>query len=141
MKPLTRKEAIINGDDITPVNRQKYWLKQMGGGGTAGSGVFFVKIEWDDSQEEYALKTPYQQIKEAYEAGKFLVADMGSEGTGLVTADDEGIPGEEHLVFWTQVPHFNNAQTPFVNVYFVYITEDTFECDDKAFYFGTAPTA
>ena len=43
MKPLTRKEAIINGDDITPVNRQEYWLKQMGGG-SGGGGALVVGL-------------------------------------------------------------------------------------------------
>ena len=56
LEPITRKEKIIAGQDLTPITRMEKFLKQFGGGG-GGGGV---------SPEEVAaiVKEQFPQIKE-----------------------------------------------------------------------------
>lgn len=38
MEPITRKERILSGDDIEPITRLEYFLKEAAGGGGGGGG-------------------------------------------------------------------------------------------------------
>lgn len=39
LEPITRKEKIIAGQDLTPITRMEKFLKQYGGSGGSGGGV------------------------------------------------------------------------------------------------------
>lgn len=39
LNPITRKEAILNGDDVTPLTREEYFAKNAVSGGGSGGGV------------------------------------------------------------------------------------------------------
>lgn len=130
------KQTWQSGDVITAA-KMNHIEDGIAGGGSGGT--FFINIEWDDSQANYVLKTPFQQIKEAYEAGKLIVADLGADGIGLLQGGYyEGLPGEEpQLEFYGQIPYYNDVQAPFVNVFFIGINEEGMICTNKAFYFKT----
>lgn len=49
LKPITRQEKIIAGQDLTPITRMEKFLKQYGGGGGGGAGL-------------PSGGTPYQQL-------------------------------------------------------------------------------
>ena len=38
LEPITRKEKIVAGQDLTPITRMEMFLKQYGGGGGGGGG-------------------------------------------------------------------------------------------------------
>lgn len=44
LEPITRKEKIIAGQDLTPITRMEKFLKNFGGGGGGGGGVLIVNI-------------------------------------------------------------------------------------------------
>ena len=44
LEPITRKEKIIAGQDLTPITRMEMFLKQYGGGGGGSGGVTTLHI-------------------------------------------------------------------------------------------------
>ena len=96
LEPITRKEKIIAGQDLTPITRMEKFLKQYGGGGGGGSSdaVLYTPQTLTDAQKKQArenvdaasyfvitatvnssmdgvtLDKTESQIKEAISAGK-----------------------------------------------------------------------
>ena len=54
LEPITRKEKIIAGQDLTPITRMEMFLKKFGGGGGGGggSGAEYVKL----------IKLPFPEV-------------------------------------------------------------------------------
>ena len=53
LKPMTREESIISGNDLKPLNRHEYYLKYLkgkgsGGGGTAANGIVVRPVTPDE---------------------------------------------------------------------------------------------
>ena len=52
LKPMTREESIISGNDLKPLNRHEYYLKHLkgkgGGGGTAANGIVVRPVTQDE---------------------------------------------------------------------------------------------
>ena len=65
LKPITRQEKIIAGQDLTPITRMEKFLKQFGGGGGGVSSEEVVSI----------VKEQFPQIKEQFIV-TFSSADM-----------------------------------------------------------------
>ena len=58
LEPITRKEKIIAGQDLTPITRLEKFLKQFGGGG--GGGVSVPKpLTYDYMPEGYPSKSRF----------------------------------------------------------------------------------
>lgn len=61
LEPITRKEKIIAGQDLTPITRMEKFLKQFGGGGGGG-----VQSDWnqsDDTAPDYVKNRPFWREK------------------------------------------------------------------------------
>lgn len=56
LEPITRKEKIIAGQDLTPITRMEKFLKQYGGGGGGGSSVP-KPLTYDYMPEGYPSKS------------------------------------------------------------------------------------
>ena len=56
LKPITRQEKIIAGQDLTPITRMEKFLKQFGGGGGGGGFEYDFIIKSTDG-ESYTLET------------------------------------------------------------------------------------
>ena len=54
LEPITRKEKIIAGQDLTPITRLEKFLKQFGGG---GGGSVPKPLTYDYMPEGYPTKT------------------------------------------------------------------------------------
>ena len=60
LEPITRKEKIIAGQDLTPITRMEMFLKQHVGGGSVGG----VQPDWnqnDETQPNYVKNRPVYQ--------------------------------------------------------------------------------
>lgn len=55
LEPITRKEKIIAGQDLTPITRMEMFLKQFGGGG--GGGSVPKPLTYDYMPEGYPSKS------------------------------------------------------------------------------------
>lgn len=69
LNPITRKEAILNGDDITPVTREEYFTKNaVSGGGSfpAPTSEDVGKVLTVAEDAEHTVTTGWQNIGEAY---------------------------------------------------------------------------
>ena len=103
LEPITRKEKIIAGQDLTPITRMEKFLKQYGGGGGGGGStdaVLYTAQTLTDAQKQQArenidaaiadfvvngtinsdstvtLDKTFVQIKEAVQAGKKVYAKL-----------------------------------------------------------------
>ena len=73
LEPITRKEKIIAGQDLTPITRLEKFLKQFGGGGGgAADDVYLIKhIENYDAQK-IEIQGDYAGALSAFNSGKRL---------------------------------------------------------------------
>lgn len=72
LKPITRKEQIIAGKDLTPITRKEMFLKQLAGGsggGGAGAGEMVVHVTNDDGAPWFSADKTFEEIAEAVENG------------------------------------------------------------------------
>ena len=74
LEPITRKEKIIAGQDLTPITRLEKFLKQYGGGGGGdGTGdVYVIKRITNAATGDVELQGNYADALAAYESGKRL---------------------------------------------------------------------
>lgn len=84
MDALNRKEAIIMGDDITPVTREEYCLKELAAGGGSGSLDYVVP------EQDVTFVTELESVQA-------VVTDVNVEGLQennnvVVKFVQEGIP-------------------------------------------------
>lgn len=73
IEPITRKEKIIAGQDLTPITRMEKFLKEYagsGGSGGGGGGAFVVTITKDDETGSYLADKTFEEISAAIEAGQ-----------------------------------------------------------------------
>ena len=87
LEPITRKEKIIAGQDLTPITRLEKFLKQYGGGGGGGFEYDFIIKSTDG--ESYTFETgTYDSIMQKLGSqpitGKFIVY---AEGVARADAD------------------------------------------------------
>lgn len=94
LKPITRQEKIIAGQDLTPITRMEKFLKYFGGGGGGVSSeevVAIVKEQFPQIKEQFIVtfsstdmknwtcdKT-LAEITEAINSGKDVVGSMNGE--------------------------------------------------------------
>ena len=64
MEPITRKEKLIAGEQLTPITREEMFLKKYGG----GSGLFLVTVTQNDDGT-YAADKTFAEISAAIESG------------------------------------------------------------------------
>lgn len=72
MDALNRKEAIIMGDDITPVTREEYCLKELAAGGGSGSLDYVVPeqtatVVYDETLQKYIAVVENVNVSELYD--------------------------------------------------------------------------
>lgn len=68
IEPVTRKERILSGEDIEPVTRLEYFLKNSGGGG-GGGGVFRVDMLYDEETDSLRSSKTATEIISALNSG------------------------------------------------------------------------
>ena len=59
LEPITRKEKIIAGQDLTPITRMEMFIKQFGGGGGSGGGVQSDWNQNDSTAADYVKNRPF----------------------------------------------------------------------------------
>lgn len=119
LEPITRKEKIIAGQDLTPITRMEMFLKQFGGGGGGGGGsadaVLYTPQTLTDAQKKQArenidvdvnyfvvngtmnsnfkptLDKTFSQIIEAISDGKNPIVAIGGTYFTLSQYTDESI--------------------------------------------------
>ena len=102
LEPITRKEKIIAGQDLTPITRMEKFLKNFGGGGGGG-----VQPDWnqnDEAQPDYVRNRPFYT---GAPVETVLVEESTiefSEHTGIFVAEFpsnfEATVGETYKVYW-----------------------------------------
>ena len=81
LEPITRKEKIIAGQDLTPITRMEKFLKDFGGGGGGGSGGgWFVVTASVDESENIIVDHYRDDIAAAFENGKMPIVKMTYDG-------------------------------------------------------------
>ena len=118
LEPITRKEKIIAGQDLTPITRMEKFLKQYGGGGGGGGSadaVLYTKQTLTEAQKKQArenvgaasdfvvngtlnrdmtvtLDKTFEQIKEAINVGKTPIVLMNNRNyLPIVSVDTDYI--------------------------------------------------
>lgn len=137
LEPITRKEKIIAGQDLTPITRMEMFLKQYGGGGGGGGSVpkpltydympegypkksVSFDIEWDgDTSGLVSVSDLYYKVANYTEVTK---ADL--VGCMLSVQNDQNHPEpfaiEESVIFDTQIPH-----AIMIAEYVIFVSEPT----------------
>lgn len=97
LEPITRKEKIIAGQDLTPITRMEKFLKQFGGGG-GGGGSVPKPLTYDYMPEGYPKKTlgtatlmEEQELEFALDGGLYAVQ---------ITNAFEIVEGQTYTVSW-----------------------------------------
>ena len=78
LEPITRKEKIIAGQDLTPITRMEKFLKQFGGGGSGGG--WFVVTASNDGSGNIIVDHYMDDIAAAFENGKMPIVKMTYDG-------------------------------------------------------------
>lgn len=97
LEPITRKEKIIAGQDLTPITRMEMFLKQFGGGGSGGGRVQSDWNQNDDTQPDYVKNRPFYEAKQIVTVEN--VSDAPIEGFPLFAVGDTvtvNVDGVEH---------------------------------------------
>lgn len=128
LEPITRKEKIIAGQDLTPITRMEMFLKQFGGG---GGGSVPKPLTYDYMPEGYPKKsvqttTLMEEQEVAFALGSY---DMYQASP---TEAVEIAVGQTYTVVWDGteyicVSHLADAGTIIGNLSFAGIGDDTGE--------------
>ena len=121
LKPMTREESIISGNDLKPLNRHEYYLKYLkgnGGGGATGDGVMLLApIKMEDIEapisEQFEPNTdPYDAVEVFVETSTGAVmsayayhaienADIEEPTAVVLEGEDEGVKNRTLALRWT----------------------------------------
>ena len=96
LEPITRKEKIIAGQDLTPITRMEKFLKEYGGSGGGSSGAEEFKVTFTtDSSGAYVADKTHSEIFDAYIAGKkvYGMVVIGTNDFFILTLG--GVSGDE----------------------------------------------
>ena len=117
LEPITRKEKIIAGQNLTPITRMEKFLKQYGGGGGGGGAVTTLHINvtavnWETMEATFtADKTPLEMEQASVNGPTWCVVtfvpgtlDEGAFSTGLPPAWCGGSPA-----FGSYIPFVHDA--------------------------------
>ena len=82
MKPLTRKEMLLDGaakdnlDTFKPATREEVFAKRAlaNTGGSGGSGITVVQLFWDEETQTITANMTATEIANAVEAGEYIIA-------------------------------------------------------------------
>ena len=96
LEPITRKEKIIAGQDLTPITRMEMFLKNFGGGG--GSSVP-KPLTFDYMPEGYPSKTVQTTTLMEEQELAFTVAE-GAVYTVLLSTPLDITEGQTYTVNW-----------------------------------------
>lgn len=97
LEPITRKEKIIAGQDLTPITRMEKFLKQYGGGG--GGGSVPKPLTYDYMPEGYPTKSV--QTITLMEEQEFAFAHVANGIYGSFLTDPLAIvQGQTYMVNW-----------------------------------------
>ena len=70
MKALTRKEKILDGQDLTPLTRKEYFMKKaVSGGGEGGGGGFPVELIIESNTDTVRSSKTSLEIISAFNSG------------------------------------------------------------------------
>ena len=98
LEPITRKEKIIAGQDLTPITRMEKFLKQFGGGG-GGGGSVPKPLTYDYMPEGYPKKTLVTTTLMEEQELAFALVNNGIYGAILTNAL-EIVGGQTYTVSW-----------------------------------------
>ena len=94
LEPITRKEKIIAGQDLTPITRMEKFLKNFGGGGGGGGAssadVFIIHATPDETFTNVQLDKTAEQISEAYQSGKYCLVCFDGAFVPVVSVETLG---------------------------------------------------
>lgn len=104
LEPITRKEKIIAGQDLTPITRMEKFLKNFGGGSGAGSSVQSDWNQNDNTQLDYVKNRPfYSEVTETILVEESTVS-FTSPATGIyyatIQSDFKPTAEETYKVSW-----------------------------------------
>lgn len=94
LEPITRKEKIIAGQDLTPITRMEKFLKDFGsgGGGEPDFNVNVVNTSFDQQGVAYlTLDATNEQIGTAYESGKRVFINVLGLANAQVQKSQDGL--------------------------------------------------
>ena len=95
LEPITRKEKIIAGQDLTPITRMEKFLKQFGGG---GGGSVPKPLTYDYMPEGYPTKAV--QTMTLMEEQEVAFSDMGGVYGAVLTDALNLVEGQTYTVNW-----------------------------------------
>lgn len=101
LEPITRKEKIIAGQDLTPITRLEMFLKQFGGGG--GGGSVPKPLTYDYMPEGYPKKSVQTTTLMEEQEVAFAVEGGAAPGEGTAYGDIpalEIVAGKTYAVNW-----------------------------------------
>ena len=98
LEPITRKEKIIAGQDLTPITRMEKFLKQYGGGGGGGASVP-KPLTYDYMPEGYPTKS-VQTTTLMEEQQLAFVSGAGAVYGGVLTDAFDIATGQTYTVNW-----------------------------------------
>ena len=94
LKPITRQEKIIAGQDLTPITRLEKFLKDFGGGGGGDEPDFYVNVVNASSDAQgvtyLTLDATNEQIYTAYESGKHVFINILGQANAQVQKSPDG---------------------------------------------------
>ena len=82
MKPITRKEKLIAGEDLTPITREEMFLKKYGGGASGGA-------DWNASEGEAGYVKNRTHYEETTVVNEPLNITWDGNTEGLVSFDPQ----------------------------------------------------
>ena len=98
LEPITRKEKIIAGQDLTPITRMEKFLKQYGGG---GGGVFVPKpLTYDYMPDGYPKKTIGTVTVMEEQEVAFTLSEADGFYMAPITNAFEIVEGKTYTVNW-----------------------------------------
>lgn len=96
LEPITRKEKIIAGQDLTPITRMEKFLKNFGGG---GGGSVPKPLTYDYMPEGYPTKSVQTTV--LMEEQEVAFSDMGGGIYGAVLTDALNlVAAQTYIVNW-----------------------------------------
>ena len=102
LKPMTREESIISGNDLKPLNRHEYYLKYLkgkgGGGGATGDGVMLLDPY---GAVEIFVESSGGAVMSAYAYRAIENADIEEPTAVVLEGEDEGVKNRTLALRWT----------------------------------------